>query len=69
LALSFQQFTATLNAFNLDPSAVYNTDNVKSVNQVIKINKRVADSVGGVYLIYLRNIFEDLLKIYNIYSQ
>jgi len=69
LGLSFQQFTAALNSFNLDPQAIWNMDNVKSINQVIKINQRVADSVGGAYLIYLRNIFDDLLKIYNIYSQ
>ena len=29
----------------------------------------MAESVGGTYLHYLRNIFDDLLKIYNIYSQ
>ena len=44
-------------------------DNIKTIDLVIKINQRVAESVGGTYLTYLRNIFDDLLKIYNIYSQ
>jgi len=35
----------------------------------VKINQRVADSTGFVYLNYLKNIFQDLLKIYNLYSQ
>lgn len=35
----------------------------------MKINQRVADSTGFVYLNYLKNIFQDLLKIYNLYSQ
>lgn len=35
----------------------------------MKINQRVAESTGFIYLNYLKNIFQDLLKIYNLYSQ
>ena len=29
----------------------------------------MAESTGFIYLNYLKNIFQDLLKIYNLYSQ
>ena len=42
---------------------------IKQIDHIIKINQRVAESTGFIYLNYLRNIFDDLLKIYNLYSQ
>lgn len=67
--MSHSQFTGELNKFNMDASQIFNMENIKTIDQVIKINQRVAESVGSAYLLYLRNIFDDLLKIYNIYSQ
>lgn len=38
------------------------------IDFIIKINHRIAESVGYMYLSYLRMIFNDLLKIYGLYS-
>ncbi len=43
-------------------------DTIKKIDFIIKINLRVADSVGHMYLAYLRQIFEQMLKIYGHYS-
>ena len=69
LELPHNQFNAELNKFNMNAEQIFNLENIKTIDQVIKVNQRVAESVGGTYLHYLRNIFDDLLKIYNIYSQ
>ena len=69
LELPHNQFNAELSKFNMNAELIYNLENIKTIDQVIKVNQRVAESVGGPYLHYLRNIFDDLLKIYNIYSQ
>ena len=69
LALPDQQFRNELNKFNFNQEQIFVIDSIKTIDQVIKINQRVAESVGGNYLLYLRDIFDDLLKIYNIYSQ
>ena len=42
---------------------------IKSIDFIIKVNTRVAESVGFMYLAYLRRIFTDLLKMYGLYSQ
>lgn len=42
---------------------------IKQLDFIIKVNQRVAESVGHVYLVYLRTIFTDLLRIYGLYSQ
>ena len=36
---------------------------------IIKINNKVAESVGAVYIFYLREIFVDLMKVYSLYSE
>ena len=41
---------------------------IKSIDFIIKVNTRVAESVGFMYLSYLRRIFSDLLKMYGLYS-
>ncbi len=43
-------------------------DVIKSIDFIIKVNTRVAESVGFMYLSYLMNIFSDLLKMYGLYS-
>ena len=42
---------------------------INQIDFIIKVNTRVADSVGFMYLSYLRGIFNDLLKMYGLYSQ
>ncbi len=41
---------------------------LKVLDFIIKINTRVAESVGFMYLSYLRKIFGDLMKMYGLYS-
>lgn len=41
---------------------------IKGLDFIIKVNTRVAESVGYMYLSYLRRIFGDLLKMYGLYS-
>jgi exportin-1 len=42
---------------------------IKTIDFIIKVNTRVAESVGFMYVSYLSNIFNDLLKMYGLYSQ
>jgi exportin-1 len=42
---------------------------IKSIDFIIKVNTRVAESVGFMYVSYLNNIFADLLRMYGLYSQ
>lgn len=42
---------------------------IKNLDFIIKVNTRVAESVGFMYLSYLRRIFNDLLRMYGLYSQ
>jgi len=42
---------------------------LRQLDFIIKINQKVAESVGFMYLAYLKRIFNDLLKIYSLYSQ
>ena len=48
---------------------LFQHQNIKAIDNVVKINQRVAEATGYIYLNYLKNIFGDLLKIYNLYSQ
>jgi len=41
---------------------------IKRIDFIIKINQRVAESVGPMYVEQLRSIFSDLLKVYGHYS-
>lgn len=42
---------------------------IKGLDFIIKVNTRVAESVGFMYLSYLSRIFGDLLKMYGLFSQ
>jgi hypothetical protein len=44
-------------------------DVLKMLDAILKVNTRVAESVGFMYLSYLRRIFVDLMKMYGMYSQ
>lgn len=41
---------------------------IKQIDLIVKTNTRVADSVGAAYFNYLKLIFDDIIKIYNVYS-
>jgi len=41
---------------------------LKGIDFIIKVNTKVAESVGFMYLAYLTKIFNDLLKMYGLYS-
>jgi exportin-1 len=41
---------------------------LRNVDFIIKVNTRVAEAVGFIYLSYLSRIFDDLLKMYRLYS-
>jgi hypothetical protein len=43
-------------------------ENVKKIDLVIKINQRVVNSAGSLYVYYLQTIFNDLIKVYGCYS-
>lgn len=43
-------------------------DVLKNIDFIIKVNTRVAEAVGFIYLGYLRRIFGDLLRMYGLYS-
>lgn len=41
---------------------------IRGLDFIIKVNTRVAESVGFMYITYLQRIFRDLLKMYGLYS-
>jgi len=41
---------------------------IKTIDFIIKVNTRVAESVGFMYVSYLNKIFADLIKMYGMYS-
>ena len=53
---------------NLNPDQLYTNEVIKTIDFIIKVNTRVAEAVGFIYLSYLYRIFNDLLKMYGIYS-
>lgn len=44
-------------------------DVLKALDSILKVNTRVAESVGFMYLSYLKRIFTDLMRMYGLYSQ
>jgi hypothetical protein len=42
---------------------------IRGIDFIIKVNTRVAESVGFMYIAYLQMIFSDLLKMYGLYSK
>jgi len=43
-------------------------DVLKQLDYILKVNTKVAEAVGFIYLSYLRRIFNDLLRMYGLYS-
>lgn len=41
---------------------------IKTLDFIIKVNTKVAESVGNTYVVYLRTIFIELLQVYGLYS-
>jgi exportin-1 len=58
-----------LQGANHDNSSLMNPTVIKSLDHIIKVNQRVAQSVGQMYLTYLQTIFQDLINVYKLYSQ
>ena len=69
LQYSHADFQAQLANANMNMAELFQHQNIKAIDNVVKINQRVAEATGYIYLNYLKNIFGDLLKIYNLYSQ
>lgn len=44
-------------------------ETLRELSQLIKTNTRCASSIGPGYLCYLSTIFEQLIRVYNLYSQ
>ena len=44
-------------------------DIIKMLDHIIKINQRVASSVGQRYVTYLGMVFTDIINVYKNYSQ
>lgn len=65
---SYNEFMHQLNQANVNLAEIYNPENVKIIDFLIKINQRVAEACGRQYLNYLKGIFNDLLKLYGLYS-
>jgi exportin-1 len=53
---------------NADISSLWVQTTIKQIDLIIKVNTRVAESVGASYFNYLKLIFEDIIKIYKVYS-
>ena len=41
---------------------------IKQIDFILKVNTRVAESVGAPYFCYLQIVFPDIIKIYKVYS-
>lgn len=54
---------------NQNANQLYMPEILKSIDFILKVNTRVAESVGYIYLSYLQKIFSDLLRMYGMYSQ
>jgi hypothetical protein len=52
-----------------DVNSLMNPNVIKSLDHIIKINQRVAQSVGQQYLTFLQGIFQNLINVYKLYSE
>ena len=57
LQYSHQDFQAQLANANANINELFSHQNIKTIDHIIKINQRVAESTGFIYLNYLKNIF------------
>lgn len=44
-------------------------ETIRFLSHIIKINQKVAFSVGPTYLAYLSEIFNELIQVYKLYSE
>ena len=44
-------------------------ETIRFLSHIIKINQKVALSVGPNYLAYLNEIFNELIQVYKLYSE
>lgn len=65
---SNQELQQILKIANTSMDTLWVPATIKQIDFIVKINTRVADSVGAAYFNYLKLIFEDIIKIYNVYS-
>lgn len=42
---------------NANINELFSHQNIKTIDHIVKINQRVAESTGFIYLNYLKNIF------------
>jgi exportin-1 len=54
---------------NMSTNELMRPEIIKAIDFIIKVNQKVASSVGQQYLAYLSQIFNDLIKIYKLYSE
>lgn len=69
LSYSHNDWTQILMLANSSTDHLMNADVIRQIDHIIKINQRVALSVGKTYLAYLSQIFNDLINMYKLYSE
>jgi hypothetical protein len=69
LSYSQQEWAQIINQAQMNNSYLMDPQVIKQLDHIIKINQRVASSVGRLYISYLQTIFNELITVYNIYSQ
>lgn len=58
-----------INMARQNPNCLSDSTVIKQIDFIIKINQRVAQSVGKGYIAYLKDIFNDMIEVYKLYSQ
>jgi hypothetical protein len=43
-------------------------ENIKAIDRFLKVNQRIAESVGQFYVAYLQQVFSLLINVYSFYS-
>ena len=66
---SNMSWSETFSQVSTNQTLLLRPDVIKKIDFNLKINQRVAESVGPAYIFQLRNIFRDLLELYSHYSQ
>ena len=51
-----------------DSMCLQQDDVIRMISFIVRVNERVAYSVGSQYYLYLANIFQELLQVYKLYS-
>lgn len=54
---------------NGNSDTLMNSAVIQKLDHIIKINQRIAQSVGQQYLSYLGNIYNDIMSVYSYYSK